>query len=82
VSAAPCLASTRLVSALFAWSSNRDVVEGLPNALYPVTINGVTYHPQNEALLQWCQFQSPSTALGGAYSYANPTLSTQKLFCQ
>jgi hypothetical protein len=28
-----------------------DVIEGLPNQLFPVTINGVTYHPQNEALL-------------------------------
>jgi len=48
-----------------------DVIEGLPRATYPVHINGRTYHPQNEALLQWFEFQSPSTAIGGAYSYPN-----------
>ena len=49
-----------------------DVVEGLPNATYPITMpNGITYHPQNEALLQWFQFQSPSSAIDGAYSYPN-----------
>lgn len=47
-----------------------DVIEGLPHATYPVKMsNGMTYHPQNEALLQWFEFQSPSTAIDGAYSY-------------
>ena len=54
-----------------------DVIEGLPNAEFPVTMNnGVTYHPQNEALLQWFEFQSPSDALGGAYSYPDTTVLT------
>lgn len=48
-----------------------DVIEGLPRAVYPIHINGRAYHPQNEALLQWFEFQSPSTAIGGAYSYPN-----------
>jgi hypothetical protein len=48
-----------------------DVIEGLPQTVFPVKMNGRTYHPQNEALLQWFEFQSPSTALGGAYSYPN-----------
>ena len=48
-----------------------DVIEGLPRAVYPVSMHGMTYHPQNEALLQWFEFQSPSTALGSAYSYPN-----------
>ena len=40
-----------------------DVIEGLPRQAFPMTMpNGFTYHPQNEALLQWFQFQSPSTA--------------------
>lgn len=47
-----------------------DVVEGLARGVFPVTMsNGVTYHPQNEALLQWFQFKSPSDAIHGAYSY-------------
>jgi hypothetical protein len=47
-----------------------DVIEGLPHATYRVKMsNGKTYHPQNEALLQWFEFQSPSTAIDGAYSY-------------
>lgn len=49
-----------------------DVIEGLPNAVFPITMpNGFTYHPQNEALLPWFEFQSPSSAFGGAYSYPN-----------
>ena len=53
-----------------------DVIEGLPNSTFPVTLNGFTYHPQNEALLQWFEFQSPSSALGGAYSYPNAAVLT------
>jgi hypothetical protein len=48
-----------------------DVIEGLPHEVFPITMNGLTYHPQNEALLQWFEFESPSTALDGAYSYPN-----------
>jgi hypothetical protein len=39
-----------------------DVIEGLPHATYRIKMNGMTYHPQNEALLPWFEFQSPSTA--------------------
>jgi len=54
-----------------------DVIEGLSNATFPITMpNGFTYHPQNEALLPWFAFQSPSTALGGAYSYPNTSVLT------
>ena len=49
-----------------------DVIEGLANATQAITMpNGTTYHPQNEALLQWFEFQSPSSAIDGAYSYPN-----------
>lgn len=53
-----------------------DVIEGLPNATFPMTMNGFTYHPQNEALLQWFAGVTPSSALGGAYSYPDPTVLT------
>jgi hypothetical protein len=54
-----------------------DVIEGLPNETFPITMpNGFTYHPQNEALLQWFEFQSPSSALNGAYSYPDITTLT------
>jgi hypothetical protein len=69
-----------------------DVIEGLPNATYPITMQScssgpTTYHPQNEALLSWFEGQSPSTAIGGAYSYPDTTVLTaaatpQKLNCQ
>lgn len=65
-----------------------DVIEGLPYQVFPVTMpNGFTYHPQNEALLQWFEFQSPSSAINGAYSYPNITTLTalsapQKAGCQ
>jgi hypothetical protein len=48
-----------------------DVIEGLPDGVYPITMNGMTYHPQNEALLQWFEFEAPSSAISGAYSYPN-----------
>ena len=51
-----------------------DVIEGLPNATFPMTMDGFTYHPQNEALLQWFAFESPSSAIGGAYSYPDTTI--------
>ncbi|HWY67396.1 MAG TPA: hypothetical protein VNX88_01965 [Terriglobales bacterium] len=53
-----------------------DVIEGLAKATFPITMNGFTYHPQNEALLQWFEFQQPSDALGGAYSYPDTTVLT------
>ena len=65
-----------------------DVIEGLPNATQAITMpNGTTYHPQNEALLQWFEFQSPSSAIHGAYSYPNESTLTalsapQKAGCQ
>jgi hypothetical protein len=64
-----------------------DVIEGLPNGVYPITMNGYTYHPQNEALRQWFEFKSPSSAIHGAYSYPDETVLTrlsapQKQYCQ
>jgi hypothetical protein len=53
-----------------------DVIEGLPNSTFPITMNGMTYHPQNEALLQWFAGQSPSSAYRGAYSYPDTTVLT------
>jgi hypothetical protein len=52
------------------------VIEGLPNGVFPITMNGMTYHPQNEALLQWFEFMSPSDAIDGAYSYPDETTLT------
>jgi len=53
-----------------------DVIEGLSNGTFPITINGFTFHPQNEALLPWFEFQSPSTAINGAYSYPDDMVLT------
>jgi len=53
-----------------------DVIEGLPKATYPITLNGFTYHPQNEALLQYFEFQQHSDALDHAYSYPDETVLT------
>jgi hypothetical protein len=64
-----------------------DVVEGLPNATYPIKMHGYTYHPQNEALLQWFEFKDPSDAISGAYSYPDQSVITalsprEKLNCK
>ena len=53
-----------------------DVTEDLANATFPVTIGGTTFHPQNEALLEWFERQSPSHAIAGAYSYPDTKLLT------
>ncbi|MBB5057133.1 hypothetical protein HDF16_001818 [Granulicella aggregans] len=53
-----------------------DVIEGLPNAEIAITTNGTTYHPQNEALLQWFAGVTPSTAIHHAYSYPDTTVLT------
>ncbi len=54
-----------------------DVIEGLPHATFPVMLNAFLYHPQNEALQQWFKFESPSSAVGGAYSYPDATVLPQ-----
>lgn len=53
-----------------------DVIEGLPDATYSVMLNGMVYHPQNEALLQWFADQTPSSAFQHAYSYPDTTVLT------
>lgn len=50
------------------------MIEGLPLQTFPIKMpNGVTYHPQNEALLQWFEFKSPSNAINRAHSYPDIT---------
>lgn len=57
-----------------------DVIEGLSNAADPITMNGFTYHPQNEALMQWFESGAAGTANGtpnaidGAFSYPNESV--------
>ena len=53
-----------------------DVIEDLPNPTVGVTIGGFTYHPQDEPLLPWFEFQGNSSAIDGAYSYPNESVVT------
>lgn len=53
-----------------------DPMSAFLHAGYPVIIDGVTYHPQNETLLQWFQRKTPSDAYDGAYSFPDETLLT------
>lgn len=48
-----------------------DPVEVLSNPSFPMHVSGMTYHPQTEALLQWFEQKSTSTAINNAYSYPN-----------
>jgi len=51
-----------------------DVVEVLTgNPVFPIQMNDRTYHPQNEAMLPWFAFESPSSARNGAYSFPDET---------
>jgi hypothetical protein len=52
-----------------------DVIENLPDEVFPITMHGFTYHPQNEALLPYFEFQQPpSDAIDGAYSYPDESV--------
>jgi hypothetical protein len=44
---------------------------------YPVTIDGFTYHPHNQVLLQWFARQSPSDAFDGALTFPDESLLTK-----
>lgn len=51
-----------------------DVVEVLSsNATAQFALHNRTYHPSNEALLQWFAFESPSSAHLGAWSFPDET---------
>lgn len=53
-----------------------DAIEGLPNAQFTISLNGTTWHVQNEALLQWFAGVTPSSAIQHAYSYPNTSVLT------
>ena len=54
-----------------------DVIEVLSaNPVHATPLHGRTYHPQNEALLQWFEFKSPSDAKLGALSFPDETTLT------
>jgi hypothetical protein len=53
-----------------------DVIEGLANPTFPITLNGATWHPQTEALLPWFAGVTPSKAIHGACSYPDITALT------
>lgn len=48
-----------------------DPIEVLANPSVLMHVSGMTYHPQIEALLQWFEQKSTSTAINNAYSYPN-----------
>lgn len=54
-----------------------DPVEVLPQSGYAVTVDGFTYHPQTEALLQWFARTVPSNAFDKAYSYPDTSALTK-----
>jgi hypothetical protein len=53
-----------------------DPLAALPNAGFPVTIDGFTYHPHNQVMLQWFQRNATSDAIDGAFSFPDQTLVT------
>jgi hypothetical protein len=64
-----------------------DVIENTSKEAFPIVLDGRTWHPANSALLQWFARESPSSAIGGAYSYPDTTALTalsppQPPFCQ
>ena len=59
-----------------------DVIEGLPNPTFPIKLNGVTRHPQTEALLPWFAGVTPSKAIHGVYSPDITALTITECFAE
>jgi hypothetical protein len=53
-----------------------DPLATMPNAGYPISIDGFTYHPQSQVMMQWFQRGSASDAVDGAFSFPDQTLMT------
>jgi hypothetical protein len=53
-----------------------DPLAALPNAGYPVIIDGYVYHPQSQVLLSWFT-RDPSNSLDGAFSFPDQSLVTR-----
>jgi len=53
-----------------------DPLALMPNAGYPVLIDGFTYHPQNQVLMQWFQREATSDAFEGAFSFPDQSIMT------
>jgi chitinase len=53
-----------------------DPLALMPNAGYPVSIDGFTYHPQNQVLMQWFQRGVASDAFEGAFSFPDQSIMT------
>jgi hypothetical protein len=53
-----------------------DPLALMENSGLPVAIDGFTYHPQSQVLLQWFQRGATSDAIDGAYSFPDQTLMT------
>jgi hypothetical protein len=53
-----------------------DPLATMPNAGFPVPIDGFTYHPQNQVMLQWFERGATSDATDGAFSFPDQSLVT------
>ena len=53
-----------------------DPLALMENSGVPISIDGFTYHPQNQVLMQWFQRGSTSDAIDGAFSFPDQTLMT------
>ena len=53
-----------------------DPLALMPNAGFPVLIDGFTYHPQNQVLMQWFQRGTTSDAFEGAFSFPDQNIVT------
>jgi hypothetical protein len=53
-----------------------DPLALMPNAGYPVLMDGFTYHPQNQVLMQWFQRGATSDAFEGAFSFPDQSMMT------
>jgi chitinase len=54
-----------------------DPVAALPNAGFPVTIDGFTFHPQTQVLLPWFTRQGAQDSIDGALSFPDESLVTR-----
>ncbi len=53
-----------------------DPLALMPNAGFSVTLDGFTYHPHNQVMMQWFERSAASDAIDGTFSFPDQTLVT------
>jgi hypothetical protein len=67
--------------ALGSCQTNLEVGDPVTGIAFDVTLNGMTYHPEDLVFLSWFARQTPSTAVNGWYTFLN-SFASPPVVCQ